>query len=300
MANKGAIIKQTYETNFGSKKSIFQEAKETHSEAGIKYEGVQDWTERNLARLQNLKGQNSYVARGPRKVFEVDLFYYDFEQPERTKTKPDEKYTRKEKSAVEPYAWIAIDVFTKFVHVEPMHFKDANSLREALQKVFKKMGRLEMIYTDLDATILPAEVKHFLAEYGIKRVMTRLHASMAERATRTIKRELDKRIDKEVKLWTTYLPDVLRKYNDTMVHRATGFTPKEATNEANSFEIKAKLEIHAARDRKYPEIHVGDYVRAFRKRKVGEKERHGTLKPDKNQSNRNHPKPRTKVLQSRR
>ena len=104
---------------------------------------------------------------------------------------------------------------------------------------------------------------------------------MAERATRTIKRELDKRIDKEVKLWTTYLPDVLRKYNDTMVHRATGFTPKEATNEANSFEIKTKLEIHAAHDRKYPEIHVGDYLRAFRKRKVGEKERHGTWKPDR-------------------
>ena len=138
-----------------------------------------------------------------------------------------------------------------------------------------------MIYADLDATILSAEVKRLFAESRIKHVMTRLHASMAERATRTIKRELDKRIDKEVKLWTTYLPDVLRKYNDTMVHRATGFTPKEATNEANSFEIKTKLEIHAAHDRKYPEIHVGDYARAFRKRKVGEKERHGTWKPDR-------------------
>ena len=229
----------------------------------------------------NLKGQNSYVARGPRQVFEVDLFYYAFEQPERTKAKPDEKYARKEKSAVEPYALIAIDVFTKFVHVEPMRFKDANSWREALQKIIKKMGHPDMIYTDPDATILSAEVKQFFTNSKIKRVMTRLHASMAERATRTIKRELDKRIDKEVKLWTTYLPDVLRKYNDTMVHSATGFTPKEATNEANSFEIKTKLEIHAARDRKYPEIHVGDYVRAFRKRKVGEKERHGTWKPDR-------------------
>ena len=76
--------------------------------------------------------------------------------------------------------------------------------------------------------------------------MTRLRASMAERATRTIKRELDKRIDKEVKLWTTYLPDVLRKYNDTMVHGATGFTPKEARNEANSCEIKTKLAFEVA------------------------------------------------------
>ena len=140
MANKDAIIKQIYESNFGSKKSIFQEAKKTHPEAGIKYEDVQDWTERNLTRLQNLKGQNSYVARGPRQVLEVDLFYYAFEQPERTKAKPDEKYARKEKSKVEPYALIAIDVFTKFVHVEPMHFKDANSWREALLAVLKKDG----------------------------------------------------------------------------------------------------------------------------------------------------------------
>jgi len=142
LANKDAISKQIYETNFGSKKSIFQEAKETHPEAGIKYEDVQDWTERNLTRLQNLKGQNSYVARGPRQVFEVDLFYYAFEQPERTKAKPDEKYARKGQSKVEPYALIVIDVFAKFVHVEPMRFKDANSWREAMGKVLKKMGTL--------------------------------------------------------------------------------------------------------------------------------------------------------------
>ena len=142
MANKDAIIKQIYETNFGSKKSIFQEAKETHPEAGIKYEDVQDWTERNPTRLQNLKGQNSYVARGPGQVFEVDLFYYAFGQPERTKAKPDEKYARKEQSKVEPYALIAIDVFAKFVHVEPTRFKDANSWREPRRRLLKRWDTL--------------------------------------------------------------------------------------------------------------------------------------------------------------
>lgn len=281
MANKDTIIKEIYETNFGSKKSILQEAKEKHPDAGITYKDVQDWTEKNLLRLNNLKGHNSYVARGPKQVFEVDLFYYNFEQPERVKAKPEEKYARKVKPDVAPYALIAVDVFTKFVHVEPMDFKDGNSWREALEKTLKKMGTPDMIYTDPDATVLSNEIKQFFTTYKIKHVMTRLHASMAERATRTIKRELDKRIDKEVKLWTEYLPAVLSKYNDSMVHSATGYTPKEATNEANSFEIKTKLEINASRSRKYPDIRVGDYVRAYRKRKVGEKERHGIWKPNR-------------------
>lgn len=279
MANKDAIIKEIYQTNFGSKKTILQEAKEKHPGAGITYKDVQDWTEKNLLRLQNLKGQNSYVARKAKQVFEVDLFYYNFEQPDRVKAKPEEKYARKEKPVVAPYALIAVDVFTKFVHVEPMDFKDGNSWREALEKTIKKMGVPDMIYTDPDATVLSNEIKQFFTTYKIKHVMTRLHASMAERATRTIKRELDKRIDKEVKLWTEYLPAVLSKYNDSMVHSATGYTPKEATNEANSFEIKTKLEINASRSRKYPDIRVGDFVRAYRKRKVGEKERHGVWQP---------------------
>jgi hypothetical protein len=275
MANKDRIIKDIYQTNFGSKKSILQEAKERHPNAGITYKDVQDWTEKNLLRLQNLKGQNSYVARGPKQVFEVDLFYYNFEQPDRVKAKSDVKYARKVKPTVAPYALIAVDVFTKFVHVEPMDFKDGNSWREALEKTLKKMGVPEMIYTDPDATVLSNEVKQFFTTYKIKHVMTRLHASMAERVTRTIKRELDKRIEKEVKLWTEYLPAVLAKYNGSMVHSATGHTPEDAKNEANSFEIKTRLEINASRSRKYPDIRVGDYVRAYRKRKVGEKERHG-------------------------
>jgi hypothetical protein len=66
-----------------------------------------------------------------------------------------------------------------------------------------------------------------------------------------------------------------------MVHSATGYTPKEAINEAKSFEIKAKLEIDASRSKKYPDIRVGDWARAYRKRKVGEEERHGVWKPNR-------------------
>jgi hypothetical protein len=105
------------------------------------------------------------------------------------------------KPKVAPYPLIAVDVFTKVVHVEPMDFEDGNSWREALEQTLKKMGTPDMIYTDPDATALSNEIKQIFTTYNIKHVMTRLHASMAERATRTIKRELDKRIEKEVKLW---------------------------------------------------------------------------------------------------
>ena len=44
--------------------------------------------------------------------------------------------------------------------------------------------------------------------------------------------------------------------------------------------MKTNLEINARHNRKYPDIEVGDQVRTFRKKKVGEKERMGNLKKE--------------------
>ena len=55
--------------------------------------------------------------------------------------------------------------------------------------------------------------------------------------------------------------------------------PDEAVKPENEFDVKTNLEINARRKRKNPVLEVGDVVRSFRKRKVGEKERVGDYEP---------------------
>jgi len=75
------------------------------------------------------------------------------------------------------------------------------------------------------------------------------------------------------KIWTEYLPEVLKKYNEKMVHSATGLTPEEAKKDTNHLYAKTNLEVKKIKNRKYPELAVGDRVRVYKKKKVGAKER---------------------------
>ena len=50
-------------------------------------------------------------------------------------------------------------------------------------------------------------------------------------------------------------------------------TPNDATKPHNRIDAKVNMELKAKHNRKYPELSVGDKVRIFEKRKVGDKER---------------------------
>ena len=63
------------------------------------------------------------------------------------------------------------------------------------------------------------------------------------------------------------------KYNEQMVHSATGLTPVDATKEENEFYAKTNLEIKRISDRKYPELNVGNHVRVYKKKSRFAKER---------------------------
>ncbi len=49
--------------------------------------------------------------------------------------------------------------------------------------------------------------------------------------------------------------------------------PVEAEKPENEFDVKTNLEVNAIHRRRYPDIGVGDKARAFRKKKVNDKER---------------------------
>jgi hypothetical protein len=219
-----------------------------------------------------MRGFNSYVAPGPKHQFQVDLFEYKTEQPDYPVLK-DQGPGKKNSLNIYKYGLIAVDSFTKYTHVVPLDRKYQSEWKRALVEIFKKMGKPKQIYSDPDATILGKDLKGFLDREGIELVVTLQHAPIAERTIRTIKSLLDKRIEDKPRIWQTVLPEVLKKYNERMVHSTIGMTPQDATKPGTEFDVKTNLEIHRISNRKYPELKKGDSVKVYKKRPINAKER---------------------------
>ena len=76
-----------------------------------------------------------------------------------------------------------------------------------------------------------------------------------------------------VKKWHEVSGAVLLPYNNKLVSSVTHHTPKEAMKDDNKFNVKVNLELHSKHTRKYPNINVGDNVKAYRKKDKLDKER---------------------------
>ena len=50
-------------------------------------------------------------------------------------------------------------------------------------------------------------------------------------------------------------------YNNKTEHTVTGFTPSEATKKVKELDVKFNLEMKAKRNRKYPDLAIGDKVK---------------------------------------
>jgi len=265
MRSVNDTIKEVYfgEGGYGSAKETLKDAKAKNPV--VTMQDVQAWREKYLPRKTPLRGFNSYVAPGPLHNFQVDMFWYKFEQPTAPKLK-DQK-GKKDTGGVQQYGVLAVDSFTKYTHVVPLDRKSANPWLDALQQIFAKMGTPKQIYSDPDASLNSNPVQEHFKSYGIEHIQTREHAPIAERTIRTLKSLLDKRMEDRPKIWTEYLPEVLKKYNEKMVHSATGLTPAEAKEDTNYLYAKTNLEVKKIKNRKYPELAVGDRVRVYRKKK---------------------------------
>jgi len=60
--------------------------------------------------------------------------------------------------------------------------------------------------------------------------------------------------------------EVLQTYNHKMVHTVSKFTPVDAMKPANLAQVKFNLELRAKKQRTYPDLKVGDYVKIFHKK----------------------------------
>ena len=243
---------------YGSMADTFKEAKKVDS--SIKFSDVKDWFERSVERKKNLRGFNSYVSLGPRDEYEVDLF--------------DVNYLGQDEFR---YGLIAIDNFTKVMWVIPIKEKNTEELIRATKAIIENMEKPKKIYSDMEGGMKSKEWDNWLDEHNIVHIMTRGHANTAERAIRTFKDLMTRRLEgpdnKDVKWYDQVRLSVLVRYNQKVVNRTIGMTPYEATQKKNEAQVRTMLELNASRKRKYPDLKVGDKVKLYKKKDKLDKER---------------------------
>ena len=135
-----------------------------------------------------------------------------------------------------PYGRLAIDNFTKYMWIIPIENKETPELIRAMGEIVKIMGKPKKIYSDYEPGMENSiEFPKWLEDHNILHIVTRSHANTAERAMRTFKDLLTRRIEnKEIEPGEVWYSDNilyarLLKYNLRMVHRTIGLAPNEAT-----------------------------------------------------------------------
>ena len=173
-----------------------------------------------------------------------------------------------------------IDVFTKYMVVVPIKSRHEDEVAVGLIEGLKKMnGKPELLYTDDETAFSGASIQEYLKKEGITHHITRNHPNFAERAIRSYKDMLYKRVEAGEKKgqeniqWPDYNVEILITYNTKNIHSATGLAPKEAVKGEKNLKAKVNMTINATRTRKYPELNVSNKVKIYRKRRTGEKER---------------------------
>ena len=114
----------------------------------------------------------------------------------------------------------------------------------------------------------------YIEENNIKHLITRSHSWFAERAIKTFKEMLYKRIEHSKNKnaqWKDFIFEILLTYNNKLKHSSTKFTPNEARDSKNELNVRLNMLMHQKHNRKYPILEVGNKVKIYRKKKVNEK-----------------------------
>ena len=268
--SKQDIIAKIYfnESGYGSKQRTLKESRE--KDKSIRMTDIEEFFRKNVEQKKQLRGFNSFVSPHPYYEFQVDLFFINDLEKQNYRV-----------------GMIIIDTFSRYMVIIPIKSKGegdvAAGLIEGLNK-FEK--RPQIIYSDDEKALSTDAIQKYLKDEGIHHHITRAHANFSERAIRSFKDALYKRIDNDLKKdktknvqWTDYIHQVVLTYNTHLKHSGIGMTPKEALKKDNHLKAKLKMVSQANKTRRYPELKVGDEVKIYRKKPITEKERTSVWQP---------------------
>ena len=252
-----AIIKEVYESNFGTAYETYKEA--VKKDNSIRLQDVKDYLSKrdDIQVKSKPKSYNSFVSPGANFEYEIDIM--DIEAKNSTSD------TR--------YGLVAVDNFTKIAEVIPIKNRTPESIIAGLKKIIAEMGKPKQLYSDEESSVKSAKMVEFLNRTEIKSVQTSTHAHTVERFIRTFKDNLYRRLDalkQDKKDWYRHIGPIIKKYNSTE-HSTIQIKPNEAGEKRNHLWVSWHLQNNAKRNRKYPDIKPGDMVRVHIKPKIGTK-----------------------------
>ena len=196
---------------------------------------VKHFIDKHVEQKKQLRGMNSFIAQHKAQEYQMDLFFIS------KKDFPNESNVG---------GLLMIDIFTKFINIIPIKTKTIPEVLEGIKTIISKMGKPESIYSDNEGSWSLGTVidKNFKDE-GIKHIITLSHAALAERAIRTIKGEIYKRVKLPSQSnWSDLIYPILIKYNHKSVHSSTGYTPAEAEKKTNHINVKMNMEMHKSKN----------------------------------------------------
>jgi len=224
MTSKQDIIEKVYfnEAGYGSKQSTLKESRE--KDKTITMSDIDIFFRKNVEQKKQLRGSNSFVNPYPYYEFQVDLFFINDLEKQNNKV-----------------GMILIDTCSRYMVVIPIKSKGdgdvAAGLIEGLNKFDKKP---QIIFSDDKKALSTDAIQKYLKEQNIYHHITRGHANFSERAIRSFKNMLYKRIDNDIKknskktiLWTDNIFQILLTYNNHLQHSSIGMKPKEALKSEN-------------------------------------------------------------------
>lgn len=266
MSKQDTIAKIYFnEAGYGSRARTLKESRE--KDKTITMSDVEEFFRKNVEQKKQLRGYNSFVSPHPYYEFQVDLFFINDLEKQNYRV-----------------GMIIIDTFSRYMVIIPIKSKGEGDVAAGLIEGLNKFDkRPKIIYSDDEKALSTDAIQKYLKDEGIHHHITRGHANFSERAIRSFKDMLYKRIDNDLKKdktkniqWTDYIHQVVLTYNNHLKHSSIGMTPKEALKKDNHLKAKVEMTNKANKTRKYPDLKVGDEVKVYRKKAITEKERTST------------------------
>ena len=257
--DKDEILKKIYyniDEGFGSVRDLYEKANKV--EAGFTLDYVSKWMKSQPNKqTRNYKNYNSYTAPFPKYEFQIDLMVMSSllnDVGVDTKNQPK-------------FGFVCIDIFSKKCHIVPMENNDIDTFFNAMLECFKVLGYPLSIYSDDEGALNSKKIQNYLKGQGIELIITKTHASQAERMIRTIKKMISDRLRHHKGSWVEMMNVSLKKYNSSQIHSSTQTTPNKAHDLDNVLDVRANQILKEKHNRKYPKINEGDYVKVYSKGK---------------------------------
>ena len=190
--NKDIVIRRVYydvDTGFGGINETYQNAKKILNT--ITYNNVKDFLERQKSRqFKKYSSFNSYVASKPLQELQIDIG--DF-----TKSAEVNDGFR--------YMFLAVDIFSKYIHCVPVKDKESPESIRAFKEVINVIGVPENIMSDREGAWESTEFIKLLNEHKIKHIISSSPTPFGERAVQEIKNMIHTRLEgleKSRESWT--------------------------------------------------------------------------------------------------